>query len=96
MICWDRRTNRQVAMLNECHTEAVTQVRFHPNKKEKLVSASVDGLMCVFDTKGDINDDEGMDSVMSVGTSVAKIGFYGKNCERLWCQTHIETLRIET
>uniref|UniRef100_A0A7I4A4S1 Uncharacterized protein n=1 Tax=Physcomitrium patens TaxID=3218 RepID=A0A7I4A4S1_PHYPA len=82
MICWDRRTNRQVAMLNECHTEAVTQVRFHPNKKEKLVSASVDGLMCVFDTKGDINDDEGMDS----------IGFYGKNCERLWCQTHIETL----
>jgi hypothetical protein len=23
----------------------------------------VDGLMCVFDTVGDINDDEGMDSV---------------------------------
>lgn len=39
------------------------QVRFHPSKREKLVSASVDGLMCVFDTMGTINDDEGMDSV---------------------------------
>ncbi len=39
------------------------KVAFHPTKKEKLVSASVDGLMCIFDTKGDINDDEGMESV---------------------------------
>lgn len=45
------------------------QVRFHPNKKEKLVSASVDGLMCIFDTKGDINDDEGMESVSCSFTS---------------------------
>ncbi|KAG0561256.1 hypothetical protein KC19_9G049100 [Ceratodon purpureus] len=92
VMCWDRRTNRRVATLEECHTEAVTQVRFHPSKKEKLVSASVDGLMCVFDTLGDINDDEGMESVMSVGTSIAKIGFYGMNYEHIWCQTHIETL----
>jgi len=28
-----------------------------------LVSASVDGLMCVFNAMGDINDDEGMESV---------------------------------
>lgn len=27
------------------------------------MSASVDGLMCVFDTVSDINDDEGMESV---------------------------------
>jgi len=39
------------------------KVAFHPTKKEKLVSASVDGLMCIFDTKGDINDDEGMEFV---------------------------------
>lgn len=31
--------------------------------------------------------------VMSVGISVAKVGFYGRNYERLWCQTHIETVR---
>lgn len=56
------------------------------------MSASVDGLMCVFDTVSDINDDEGMESVMGVGTSIARIGFYGSNRERLWCQTHIETV----
>jgi hypothetical protein len=70
------------------------KVAFHPTKKEKLVSASVDGLMCIFDTKGDINDDEGMESVMSVGTSVSRIGFYGRNQEKLWCLTHIESLRL--
>jgi hypothetical protein len=30
---------------------------------------------------------------MGVGTSIAKIGFYGMNHEHIWCQTHIETLR---
>ncbi|KAH8961512.1 hypothetical protein BDL97_05G054500 [Sphagnum fallax] len=73
---------------------ANAQVAFHPTKKEKLVSASVDGLMCIFDTKGDINDDEGMEFVMSVGTSVSRIGFYGRSQEKLWCLTHIESLSI--
>jgi WD40 repeat protein len=63
ILCWDWRTKQQLACLEDCHTEAVTQVAFHPTKKEKLVSASVDGLMCIFDTKGDINDDEGMEFV---------------------------------
>jgi hypothetical protein len=30
---------------------------------------------------------------MGVGTSVGRIGFYGPTCEKLWCLTHIETLR---
>lgn len=55
------------------------QVRFHPSKREKLVSASVDGLMCVFDTMSTINDDEGMDSV-SVHPSPACILFIHGRC----------------
>ncbi|KAJ7558247.1 hypothetical protein O6H91_04G030400 [Diphasiastrum complanatum] len=94
VLCWDWRTKQQLACLEDCHTEDVTQVRFHPVRKEKLISASVDGLMCTFDTKGDINDEDGMESVSSVGTSIAKVGFYGPSFERLWCLTHIETLSI--
>lgn len=94
VLFWDWRTRKESACLEECHTEDVTQVRFHPTRKEKLVSASVDGLMCVFNTLGEINDDEGLDMVMNVGTSVGKIGFFGKSHESLWCLTNTETLSI--
>ena len=39
------------------------QVHFVPNNRNKLVSASVDGLICLFNTEGDINDDDHLDSV---------------------------------
>ncbi|MCO5597046.1 hypothetical protein L7F22_051120 [Adiantum nelumboides] len=94
VLFWDWRTRKELACLEECHTEDVTQVRFHPTRKEKLVSASVDGLMCSFNTLGEINDDEGLDMVMGVGTSVGRIGFFGKSHEAIWCLTHIETLSI--
>lgn len=70
----------------------VTQVRFAPNQQSKLISASVDGLMCVFDTDGDINEDDHLLTVMNVETSVSKVGFYGNTYQKLWCLTHIETL----
>ncbi|KAH7372531.1 hypothetical protein KP509_17G008200 [Ceratopteris richardii] len=94
VLFWDWRTQRELACLEECHTEDVTQVCFHPSRREKLVSASVDGLMCVFDTLAEINDDEGMDMVMGVGTSVGKLGFFGQSHASLWCLTHIETLSL--
>ncbi|XP_024517926.1 WD repeat-containing protein GTS1 [Selaginella moellendorffii] len=94
IMFWDWRTKKQLGCLEECHTEDVTQVRFHPNKMDKLLSASVDGLMCAIDTSGGINDDEGLDSVLSVGTSVARVGFYGESNEKVWCLTHTESLSV--
>lgn len=94
VFCWDWRTSKLMACMEECHTEDVTQVHFHPVKRDKLISASVDGLMCIFNTRGKINDDDGLELVMGVGTSVGRIGFYGTSYERLWCLTHIETLSL--
>lgn len=37
-----------------------------PNNQNKVVSASVDGLICTFDTGGDINDDDLLESVSEV------------------------------
>lgn len=37
-----------------------------PNNQNKVVSASVDGLICIFDTGGDINDDDHLESVSEV------------------------------
>uniref|UniRef100_A0A5B6Z357 Uncharacterized protein n=1 Tax=Davidia involucrata TaxID=16924 RepID=A0A5B6Z357_DAVIN len=91
---WDWRTKKQVACLEESHMDDVTQVHFIPDHRNKLVSASVDGLMCIFDTGGDINDDDHLDSVINVGTSIGKVGFLGETNQKLWCLTHIETLSV--
>ncbi|XP_065861321.1 WD repeat-containing protein GTS1 isoform X1 [Euphorbia lathyris] len=90
---WDWRNMKQVACLEESHVDDVTQVHFVPGHQNKLLSASVDGLMCIFDTNGDINDDDHLESVMNTGTSIGKVGFFGEN-RKLWCLTHIETLSI--
>ncbi|WOK98656.1 WD repeat-containing protein [Canna indica] len=91
---WDWRNGKQVACLEESHMDDVTQVRFVPNQQNNLISSSVDGLMCLFDTSGHIDDDDHLESVMNAETSIAKIGFFGTTNQKLWCLTHIETLSI--
>ncbi|GAV87174.1 WD40 domain-containing protein [Cephalotus follicularis] len=94
ILFWDWRNKKQVACLEESHMEDVTQVHFVPDHQNKLISASVDGLICVFDTAGEIDDDDHLDSVINVGTSIGKVGFLGESYQKLWCLTHIETLSI--
>ncbi|CAN8285770.1 unnamed protein product [Cochlearia groenlandica] len=94
VLLWDWRNSKQVACLEESHMDDVTQVHFAPNNRNKLVSASVDGLICLFNTEGDINDNDHLESVINVGTSIGKIGFLGDCYQKLWCLTHIETLSI--
>ncbi|XP_010545029.1 PREDICTED: WD repeat-containing protein 89 homolog [Tarenaya hassleriana] len=94
ILLWDWRNGKQVACLEESHMDDVTQVHFVPNNRNKLLSASEDGLICVFDTQGDVNDDDNLESVINVGTSIGKIGFLGDCYKKLWCLTHIETLSV--
>ncbi|XP_038981741.1 WD repeat-containing protein GTS1 isoform X2 [Phoenix dactylifera] len=94
ILFWDWRNGKQVACLEESHMDDVTQVRFIPEKQNKLISSSVDGLLCLFDTDGQIDDDNHLESVMNVETSIAKVGFFGQMNQKLWCLTHIETLSI--
>lgn len=91
---WDWRNGKQLACLEESHMDDVTQVRFTPNQQNKLISSSVDGLLCLFDTDGHIDDDNHLESVMNVGTSIGKFGFFGEKNHKVWCLTHIETLSI--
>ncbi|XP_062203683.1 WD repeat-containing protein GTS1-like [Phragmites australis] len=94
VLLWDWRNSKQVACLEESHMDDVTQAKFAPNHQSKLISAAVDGLVCVFDTDGDIDEDNHLLSVMNAETSVAKVGFFGNMYQKLWCLTHIETLSV--
>ncbi|KAH7847489.1 hypothetical protein Vadar_026740 [Vaccinium darrowii] len=63
---WDWRTKKQIACLEESHMDdfsVVIMVQFVPDHQNKLLSASVDGLMCIFDARGSINDDDHLESM---------------------------------
>ncbi|KAL5791809.1 hypothetical protein ACOSP7_000403 [Xanthoceras sorbifolium] len=94
ILFWDWRNKKQVACLEESHDDDVTQVHFVPDHQNKFVSASEDGLICTYHTGGNINDDDHLESVINVGTSIGKVGFFGETYQKLWCLTHIETLSI--
>ncbi|KAI3773141.1 hypothetical protein L6452_04344 [Arctium lappa] len=94
ILFWDWRSKKQVACLEESHMDDVTQVHFIPDQQNKLLSASIDGLICTFDTSGEINDDDHLESVINVETSIGKVGLFGGTYDKLWCLTHIETLSI--
>ncbi|KAL2649720.1 hypothetical protein R1flu_017848 [Riccia fluitans] len=94
VLIWDWRTRNLMSELDELHTEAVTQVHYHPAKRELLFTASVDGLINIIDTSQSLKPEDLQYDTLSVGTSIGKIGFYGRYSQMLWCLTHIETLSV--
>lgn len=88
---WDVRSLGAVAAVMEPHTEEVSQVRFHPTQRQVLVSAGMDGLVCVHDTSLGLDEDEATVAVLNVEQPVDRFGFSGT---RLHCFTTVEGLSI--
>ncbi|PQQ14554.1 hypothetical protein Pyn_35068 [Prunus yedoensis var. nudiflora] len=105
ILFWDWRNDKQVACLEDSHVEDVTQTGTLGNSHlQQLTIFLYDGLgslalavvTLIFHQIAlwDINDDDHLESVLNVGTSVGKVGFFGETYQKLWCLTHIETLSI--
>ncbi|KAI3427924.1 hypothetical protein D9Q98_006316 [Chlorella vulgaris] len=93
ILFWDRRTQRPLASWDDTHAQDVTQVAFHPANHATLVSASEDGLIAIFDT-AQMDEDEGFLAALNIDTSVAGLGFYGAQGEKLWARSGIESLHL--
>ncbi|RUP52008.1 LOW QUALITY PROTEIN: hypothetical protein BC936DRAFT_143594, partial [Jimgerdemannia flammicorona] len=91
----DARTTAVLSEFVESHSEDVTQIHFHPAKSHTLLSASVDGLVCIYDVTL-FDEDEALVAVVNSGSSVSKAGFFGPDAEYLYCLTHIETFSLHT
>lgn len=94
LLLWDRRKAQStLAEREDVHSDSITQVRFRPIRYDHIVSAGVDGLICVTQANADVSEDDAVEAVVSAGTSIADFGFYGKKKDRLWITTHIETVQ---
>ena len=102
---YDRRstTSGTLTVFQDAHSEVVTRVRFHPERKSNLYTASVDGLVCAFDcgaASGGFNDEDALISIMSTDAAVNNIGFCrsgassGSEHDAVWCTTGIEEVHL--
>jgi len=83
ILFYDRRMIRQgggggggeiIKQFEDAHSETVTKLRFHPEKRHILQTSSVDGLTCTFNLFDEIDDEN---SLVSIGTANAAINDFG-------------------
>ena len=77
----------------DSHTEEVTRVRFQSKTSSLLVSASEDGLSCIFDTSQP-SEELALKSVLNIQTPLREVGFFGPSLEGVYCLTGSETLSV--
>ncbi|GAM23375.1 hypothetical protein SAMD00019534_065500 [Acytostelium subglobosum LB1] len=93
VVLVNSKTLKEVRSFNDCHTEDVTRVRFHPNDSTKLLSCSVDGLICIYDLANQ-DADEAITFVMNGEHSVSTMGFFGPKNMHLWSLSTTERLSV--
>ncbi|KAI8811895.1 hypothetical protein BJ742DRAFT_866889 [Cladochytrium replicatum] len=80
LMFWDARIpNAPAATFSECHSDDITQVRFHPTNPKRMISGGTDGLLCLFDMST-FDEDEALDKVIK-DSSVNRCGFFGPSNE---------------
>lgn len=91
---FDIRNIREVlGCYTESHSERINQLVFHPDLPTQLMSASEDGLVCVFDIVV-AGEDDAVASVMNTESAVNKVGFFGPSSAFAYALTQSETLSL--
>ena len=88
---WSLKSKRMIGKFEESHMEAVTRIFFHPTMNHILLTASEDGLVCVFDLSKKSEDDALM-AVANTNSAVRRFGLMKSNL--LWCLTSSEILSL--
>ncbi|KAL9700637.1 hypothetical protein quinque_004078 [Culex quinquefasciatus] len=75
LLFFDIRERKFLGSYWECHSEDITNVRFHPSNPDLLVSGSVDGLINVFDISQPTEDDA-MQYCFNVDTAIESLNWH--------------------
>ncbi|EGC37774.1 hypothetical protein DICPUDRAFT_76622 [Dictyostelium purpureum] len=93
VVLYNISTKKLIRKFEESHTQDVTRVRFHPVDKNKLISCSVDGLICMYDLEQQ-DDDDAIIQVINAEDSIGEIGFFGDQYQYLYSLSHTEKLTL--
>ncbi|KAH9081352.1 hypothetical protein LEN26_021343 [Aphanomyces euteiches] len=92
-VFFDLRNGRRLGAYGESHMDNITRVRFHPYRRSEVITASDDGIVCLFDcTIAD--EDEAIISIINAESSVAQFCIFGPEYHNIACLTGSETLDI--
>ncbi|KAI8922417.1 WD40-repeat-containing domain protein [Powellomyces hirtus] len=90
---WDVRNNSApAARFLECHSDDVTQLRFHPTDRNAMISGSTDGLICLYNLET-LEEEDALYQVIKED-SIGKIGFFGPQYEYIYSLSHMETFSL--
>lgn len=95
MVFWDVRNQGGglLGVYSESHSDDITQVRFHPQDKDRLASGSTDGLVNVFDLSQG-TEEEALLSTCNSNSSASVICWCGVDYTQLLCLSHDEGLHL--
>lgn len=89
---YDIRAVSELCRFEECHSDDVTQIKYHPTQNTAMISGSTDGLLCLYNLET-FDEDDALYQVIKED-SISQIGYFGAANEFIYCSTHIETLSL--
>lgn len=96
LVFWDVRkpgASPPLGVYSESHSDDITQVRFHPEDRNRLATGSTDGLVNVFDLSRGAEDDALLATCNS-DSSAGAICWCGTNYGQLLCLSHDQGLHL--
>ncbi|KAK9720358.1 WD domain, G-beta repeat [Popillia japonica] len=98
ILFWDIRKVKLLGAYWESHTDDITQVKFHPDDPNKLISGSTDGLINLYDLSQSSEDDAFIDC-LNTESSIEELSWFREdNKDMVACVTHtsdLQTWRLE-
>jgi len=93
LMFWDTRQASLLGGYWECHTDDVTQVKFHPDETDQLVTGSTDGLINLYDIS-QTDEDEALLQSLNTESSVEKVKWHSGSETTLSCITHTADVQL--
>ncbi|KAF7271830.1 WD repeat-containing protein 89 [Rhynchophorus ferrugineus] len=94
ILFWDIRNVKLLGAYWESHTDDITQVKFHPNNSNKLISGSTDGLINIYDLSKSCEDDA-LEDTLNTDAFIENLQWFSENREnKISCVTSTNELQL--